>query len=150
MIDTHIAWAAGLFEGEGSACISSGQPRIAVSMTDEDVVRRFAEIVDCGNVRRYHYPATKRKPYWQWSAQSATDVLHVLGLLYPYLGLRRQERVMEIIERAAKIGAEAGFCKRGHDLTDPQHLYLHRKTGKRHCRTCRRDYQRRWTQRLAN
>jgi hypothetical protein len=40
-------------------------------------------------------------------------------------------------------------CKNGHDLNDPEHLYLHAKTGKRHCRTCRRKYQRGWLSRQS-
>lgn len=147
-----VAWAAGLFEGEGCATISTGgqrQPRVSVQMTDEDVVRRFHSIVACGNVRRYHYPP--RRLAWQWSVQGGADVLHVLGMLYPHLGARRQERAVEVIERAAKIGEEDGYCKRGHDLSDARHLYLHLKSGKRHCRTCRSENaKRRWALRLGN
>jgi hypothetical protein len=46
----EIAWAAGLFEGEGSIT-RFGRPgkfdlRVSLNMTDEDVVRRFDAIVD--------------------------------------------------------------------------------------------------------
>ncbi len=138
----NIAWAAGLFEGEGYCGIrgTQRQPAVTVQMTDEDVVRRFCASVGRGSVRRYHYPP--RKVTWQWSVQGASDVLHVLGLLWGHLGERRQERAYEVIERAARINEDRGYCKRGHDLSDPAHLYVHKKTGKRHCGTCRRDYQR--------
>lgn len=148
-----IAWSAGLFEGEGCATFSDGrrQPRASINMTDEDVVRKFHHIVGRGNVRRYDPYQPNRKAQWQWSVQSGADVLHVLGMLWPYLGERRREQATFVMERAAKIGEGAGFCKRGHDLSDPVHLYLHERTGKRHCRTCRRAYmRRRWRLRLGD
>jgi hypothetical protein len=50
----EIAWAAGLFEGEGSITRfgRSGKfdLRVSLNMTDEDVVRRFDAIVDRGKV----------------------------------------------------------------------------------------------------
>ena len=145
--DLDIAWAAGLYEGEGSAMILAApqcQPRVALNMTDEDVVRRFAAIFGRGNVRRYE-GKNGRLPQWQWSVQSGPDVVYVLALLWPHLGERRRERATEVMERALKIGEprhggghkSTGFCKRGHDLNDPEHAYYQLKTGKRMCRTCR-------------
>jgi hypothetical protein len=61
----EIAWAAGLFEGEG--CISYIRPwgrepdiQAALAMTDEDVVRRFDEIVDRGRVYGPYHPPFHR------------------------------------------------------------------------------------------
>lgn len=136
--DVEIAWAAGLFEGEGSCYVGHAgqrQPIVVLSMTDEDVVRRFARIIGRGNVQSYRRPPRKR--YWRWSVQSKDDVLAVLGVLWPLLGARRQEAATEVIERAAKMRDGAGYCKRGHDLSDPKNLYIHQKTGNRHCRPCR-------------
>lgn len=135
----EIAWAAGLFEGEGSCFIGSGQrqPRVSLQMTDEDAVRRFHAAIGRGNVRAYEPVGNQHKATWQWSVQSKDDVLFVLALLWPYLGDRRREAAAEVIERAAKMNDGRGFCKRGHDLSDPAHCYIHRKTGKRSCRTCR-------------
>jgi hypothetical protein len=139
-----VAWAAGLFEGEGSCFIGSGQrqPVAYLAMTDEDVVSKFHAIVGVGNVRSYQRPG-KYKRYWQWSAQSRDDVIHVLGMLWPHLGARRQERASEVMWHAMKIQPRNGprsRCKRGHDLTDADNIYFHVKTGKRHCRTCRTEY----------
>jgi hypothetical protein len=142
----NIAWAAGLFEGEGHAGVrrhdgrgTKAQPALQLTMTDEDVVRRFADVIGVGAV--YARPASgpNRKPTWGWSVQSASDVRYVVERLWPFLGIRRREQAMEALEAAAKIGESAGFCKRGHDLSQPEHLYVHRKTGKRHCRTCTRE-----------
>lgn len=146
-----IAWASGLFEGEGSCGLLGGQrqPVAQLSMTDEDVVERFARIVGRGAVHSYRSNQRtthggQRKQQWRWSVQSAEDVGHVLGLLWPFLGERRKEQAYYVMERCGSIGDERGFCKNGHDLSDSTHCYLHRKTGKRHCRTCRTAYQRGW------
>lgn len=150
--DPAVAWAAGLFEGEGSCSISrrNRQPRVELAMTDRDAVERFAEIVGCGNVRFYAGVGPRRKDTWRWSVQGADDVVRVIGMLWPLLGERRRERATEVLERAVKMNDGAGFCARGHDLSDPAHLYVHPKTGNRHCRTCRRAYRKGWTPRLAS
>ena len=48
-----IEWAAGLFEGEG--CMTwrdkeHKRPYLKLTMTDFDVVQKFAEIVNCGSL----------------------------------------------------------------------------------------------------
>jgi hypothetical protein len=84
----EIAWAAGLFEGEGA--ISHIERRgsldlqVALVMTDEDVVRRFDEIVDRGKVYGPYLPIShgdRRKPFWRWMAlgDPGHDVLDLLG-----------------------------------------------------------------------
>ena len=85
----EIAWAAGLFEGEGA--ISHIERRrgtlelqVALVMTDEDVVRRFDEIVDRGKVYGPYLPPShgdRRKPFWRWAAvgDPGHDVLDLLG-----------------------------------------------------------------------
>jgi len=134
---TTIAWAAGLFEGEGNCRIGTrGRPVVQLRMTDEDVVRRFADAVGCGNVKQY--PGYHgNQPTWAWYVTSKDNVLQVLGALWPYLGERRLEQATEVIERAVKIRDHVGYCRRkGHDLSLPEHRYLHAKTGKVSCRTC--------------
>lgn len=61
------AWAAGLFEGEGSAvCRPSSyrskgiQRRLQISMSDEDVLLRFRDVVGAGGVRPFETTNVKR------------------------------------------------------------------------------------------
>lgn len=95
-----IAWAAGLFEGEG--CITCLKPdggrnpyaRISLELgsTDLDVVERFASIVGVGNVvKRATKQRDHHKDLWRWSIGSKNGVLHVLDLLRPHLGSRRSK-----------------------------------------------------------
>lgn len=100
-VPTEIAWAAGLFEGEG--CIShfrraGGEDlQIALVMTDEDVVLRFHEIVNRGKVYGPYHPPShgdQRKQFWRWAAlgDAAHDVLDLLG---PWLMSRRALQACE-------------------------------------------------------
>ncbi len=134
-----LTWAAGLFEGEGSCFVAAGkaqrQPTVVLVMTDEDVVRKFAGIIGVGYVNSYKRPGQKR--YWRWAAQSRNDVLEALGLLWPYLGERRQEKATEVLERAAAIiprGTKQTHCKRGHHMVGGNVYVWGRK---RYCRSCR-------------
>lgn len=63
-------------------------------MTDEDVLRRFDEIVDRGKVYGPYLPPSsgdRRKPFWRWVAigDAGHDVLDLIG---PWLCLRRVEQ----------------------------------------------------------
>jgi hypothetical protein len=103
----NIAWAAGLFEGEGSISIDKRNdvPALHMSMTDKDVVERFAEIVGVGSIthRPYEPPL---KEQWAWQA-SGTNAVNVLNELLPWLGARRRARAEEVLARRAAVVAEA-------------------------------------------
>ena len=92
----EIAWAAGLFEGEGTITHVSRRRDtfdlvVGLKMTDEDIVRRFDEIVDRGKVYGPYLPPShgdRRKPFWYWVAfgDAGHDVLDLIGA---WLGTRR-------------------------------------------------------------
>ena len=95
------AWAAGLFEGEGSITwhTRNTKPgvRLTLKMTDEDTVRRFASIAGEGQV---YGPYTDKgrphqKPHWEWAAVRAS-ARRVAEWLIPLLGPRRRARWEEI------------------------------------------------------
>lgn len=106
MTDSEIAWAAGLFEGEGSISwfklknrADSIKVAVTISMTDEDVIYRFANIMGFGKVKGPYQPQpTSRKVRWVWEVQNFKDCLKAINLLYPYLGVRRQAKADEFIK----------------------------------------------------
>ena len=96
-----IAWLAGLLEGEG--CFKVGRParyptkaypRISVQMTDEDVVRRAADIMGARFNGPYERPG---KTVWMANLQTRAEVAGWLMTLYPLMGARRQERIRELL-----------------------------------------------------
>lgn len=93
--DPQIAWAAGLFEGEGcfTACRARRGPRqymrASLAMTDEDVVRDFAAAVGVGRVNGPYRTTENRKPQWRWDLHGYGACQAFVQALMPWLGDRR-------------------------------------------------------------
>jgi hypothetical protein len=100
----EIAWAAGLFEGEGSAVVcfqrlkrgssERGKPylQLTLSSTDLDVLQRLQRLVG-GRLNGPYQWGDKRKPIWRWQMTGQKEVDRVVCLLFPWLGARRQWQV---------------------------------------------------------
>lgn len=106
----RVAWAAGLFEGEGCFYVKNDsrpgrkpRPVAALKMTDEDVVKLFLATVRYGTVSGPHKSLSRdgrtHKPVWTWRC-TGDDVLAVYDLLLPWLGERRRHRGMEVLREA--------------------------------------------------
>jgi hypothetical protein len=142
----EIAWAAGLFEGEGSISISTASRfgHLRIVGTDEDTVRKFSEIVKCGavygpyTVKQRRLDGAHKKPFWSWQTGHRDHVRAVLSAMYPWLSERRRQRADEVfavpLSSLLSNGSKT-HCKNGHEFTD-ENTYLAR-SGARHCRTCR-------------
>lgn len=95
MTEVELAWLAGLLEGEGSFLkgppSSTNRPRIAVEMTDEDVIRRAAQLVGVGYVG-----SSKRDPKWKPTFRITVrgrSSVSLMKLLRPLMGARRQQQI---------------------------------------------------------
>jgi hypothetical protein len=103
----EIAWAAGLFEGEGCIARLPDRPhqiRLQLGSSDRDVVERFAAVVGCGSISyRQSLPrlSDTPKPMWIWVAV-AVKAAALLEEIFPYLGERRSERARELLEFRAE------------------------------------------------
>jgi hypothetical protein len=159
----EVAWAAGLFEGEGSfhthrhrSANEHVYARATLAMTDEDVVRRFHRIVGVGKVLCRAECRPGRKPIWRWAAQSRQAYAHVVALFEPFLGERRKEQLALVAAQLTphtyhhKTGLRT-HCMAGHLLT-PDNIAF--RGGDRMCRTClrtrRRDERRRAAKRRGS
>ena len=92
-----IAWFAGILEGEGHFHWHSS-PCIALKMTDQDVVKRGARL--CG------YPVTSYQPKGKLTYKRVYSFqisgLRAIGWmmsLYSFMGMRRQARIRELLQR---------------------------------------------------
>lgn len=99
-----LAWAAGLFEGEGYLIKSGpGTFTVGLTSTDYDVLLRFQVVMQCGKIRDKK-PSTNRfgkKPQFTWLCAGA-NAEHVYLSLRPWLCSRRQARGDELMaEREA-------------------------------------------------
>lgn len=105
--ETDIAWAAGLFEGEG--CIHLNSQRylwVSLASTDQDVLERFCRIVGVGSARPKKKARPHHKPSWQWQVTGGKGV-HVLRMLLPELGERRGAAAKDALAR----GAYRAYCE---------------------------------------
>lgn len=159
------AWAAGLFEGEGSFLFvrqskpnKSGVRRaylgMKLTMTDEDVVRKFHSIVQIGRVNGpYKNPGAKDhwKPHWRWDVNGRRALEIALNPLFTaHLGERRLARLNEILrdvisQEPLHKDPDALLCNKGHPFTKENTRITTNKKGHRirQCIACRRESGRR-------
>lgn len=146
-----VAWAAGLFEGEGcwNAYVrDSGkiQMQARVGMTDRDVVERFAEIVGCGSVNVGKPGTGSIKPVYTWCVYEAEKVREVIALFLPFMGERRRAKALSVLDAGADVrshNAKKTHCPQGHplegdNLIEEPIVRAGRQYTARRCRTCRR------------
>ena len=154
-----LAWAAGLFEGEGcfSTSLVTRPPRpekgeknsrrqrstqARLAMTDEDTVRRFSEVIgfgSIGNAGRSPSCPSHWKPQWTWQCNSHEKVQALVAMLWFGLGARRRARAAEILRLARQTRGRSEHrthCPRGHAYTSAN-TYVDPR-GRRVCRTCDR------------
>jgi hypothetical protein len=98
-----LEWAAGLFEGEGCITTNGSRtyrcPRLALTMSDEDVVRRFAEVVGLPYYIPHKSNTPNRKPCWTWRTAKRVEVIRILSALLPYFGNRRAYKALTILDQ---------------------------------------------------
>lgn len=136
----NLAWAAGLFEGEG--CIRDYQ--LVINMTDADVLKKFHFIVGFGSflgpINR-NVPAYW-KPMYRWTGSGAGRVYPFLAAIWQFLGDRRRTRAEESIKKCLikrfNRGSGSSHCINGH-LMDEMNMRI--SSGKRYCRTCAKAHQ---------
>jgi len=128
MVACDIAWAAGIFEGEGTiirAKTNKGASpwHASVSSTDKCVIDKLYAIFGMGKVygpygyvngksrRREHH-----KEYWRWVVHTKETVTAVFMLIYPYLSDRRHGKFKLAIEEMKTLKSRQ---PRGKMITRP-------------------------------
>jgi hypothetical protein len=94
----ELAWAAGLFDGEGSftsLCSKTASktpyPRATMAQKDPEVLLKLQTIVGCGAIYRYKL--------YMWATNSIADAMAVYNLLYPWLSTLKREQGRCMINR---------------------------------------------------
>jgi hypothetical protein len=95
--EPEVAWVAGILEGEGCWTRTANRSpwRIAVRMTDEDVIRRLPALTGVGAVTE---EVSKRghKTAWTWSVAVRLHREWLTLQVWPWLGTRRRARIREL------------------------------------------------------
>jgi hypothetical protein len=100
----ELQWLAGIFEGEGTVCFvptltnsAHGRWDAQMSMTDEDIVRRFHSLIGIGSVIVKPPQRNGWQRQWRWKISAQEDVLNFCALLQPYMGERRAAKMAECV-----------------------------------------------------
>lgn len=170
----ELAWAAGVFEGDGCIGLSQGKYAfVSLAMSDEDSVRRFHRAVGIGSVGTPYLPLHANKYMWTWTAGTFERAQAVIALLWYGLGERRRARCVEVLDTARSYGIHrppapkrpapaAGTadkrtqpkprdplrCRNGHIRTEKNTIL--RPDGRRECRICNQKTTRESYRRLNN
>lgn len=107
MTETELAWLAGILEGEGSFILSTSRwggrkyryARIALSMTDRDVVERARLIsgADCKLFEPAVKKANRKQQYRLWI--DGKNAVRLMNLLRPLMGARRRAQIDEVLSQ---------------------------------------------------
>lgn len=92
MFDSHkLAWAAGLFDGEGSIqllgnakCFNSLQIIVSITMTDENTIKTFGKIFGGGSIDFVPARKINHKNAWKFSIRGQYAI-GLITLIFPYL-----------------------------------------------------------------
>jgi hypothetical protein len=120
----ELAWAAGLFEGEGCFSLLQGNKAstAGINMIDRDVIERFCRIVGFGRVYAKPPREAHHKMQWQWKVASFEYFQATVALLWPWLGKRRKRRALEILRAKRRYFAKGrgrGRARRDSNLPRP-------------------------------
>lgn len=145
--EADIAWAAGLFEGEGCIVVYKAPKlggMLTINMTDLDVLQKFHGIVGSGTLRGpYRAQKVQHKPHYTWTVARWAHVEQIVHDFYPYLGQRRRAKADALyaqpVVRTSSRQPQV-MCKRGHPLEGDGADVLVRWTPdgsrNRQCRRC--------------
>jgi len=97
----ELAWAAGLFEANGSATRQKRRPvRLQLKMTARESVLRFRDAVDLGTVygpyEHIYKDGHARRPYYLWLADG-DQAEEVAAALQPHLSQHVIEKIRAAI-----------------------------------------------------
>jgi hypothetical protein len=114
--EREVAWAAGLFEGEGTMTLNgvSRSPRVKLSMVDRDIVQRFHRIVGVGQTCEWN--DGKNQPQLCWYSGAKNSVRIVIEMFLPYFGVRRKQRAAQVLARAMDTPFEGWDAPRDGEL----------------------------------
>ncbi len=163
-----LAWAGGLYDGEGCASLSRHRthdghfsPEVAVTQSGDacpQVLERLRDIVGCGRIYGPYAQEGATLPVFRWKAAALSDVEHSLYVLAPWIGLVKREqarRVSRVLVEQGRLprgnpawGNRKTHCVKGHEYATARlRPYVSRGKGippreNHHCLFCLREYAR--------
>jgi len=126
---TERAWAAGFFDGEGTAGVGGGrrkktayrQPSMEIPQSSArgvpDSLVRFQLAVGAGSITGPHPPRNPwaRLPSYRWALSGHRKVEMVAGILWPWLGSVKRSQIewtLSVVHAGLVRGAHRGVADR--------------------------------------
>jgi len=107
MTQSDIAWAAGLYEGEGWLTKRTDRTtwQLGIKSTDFDVLQKFHNIFNAGSIRLCQEPSLKAhwKPIWQYLVCNKAGMHKILTAILPHLGSRRAYKALNFLDYFDKV-----------------------------------------------
>lgn len=109
---TDVAWAAGLFEGEGTCGSYYGtyvskagkrysrktpQAQLAIGMTDLEPLEKFRDTFGFGAIHGPYEVRGGTKPAYKYYVNKREHVQAILAAIYPWLSPRRRAQVAQTL-----------------------------------------------------
>lgn len=143
--EKDICWMAGLFEGEGTVSIvdskRNGQPyaRVALGMTDLDVIEKLYKISGIGGVEHRKIRPNRTKRMYYWRLNKREEIKLFLSSIKPYMGERRSLRIQEALDliKEQQTPKTCLWCK---ELFSPQSKNNQKYCTVKCCKTANRPY----------
>jgi hypothetical protein len=129
----EIAWAAGLFEGEGSIVPSGKSIRLTLQMQDMMPVKRLHSIFPEANYREYIPPGGKRQYVWDLCGWEKVE--RVMQDLLPWLCVRRKNRWAELLRQRPPSKMYPPDCGETQPCSTAG-AQRHYNRGEKPCRAC--------------
>jgi len=112
----ELAWAAGLFDGEGSIVLVKRanhrqHAEMSMGLTDRDLIQRFQNVMGgCMNGPHTHVAGLAM---WSWNLHTFEKVQAAIVMLWPWLGERRRTRATEVLSQVSQpLTSEEDFARR--------------------------------------
>lgn len=97
--ESEIAWMSGFFDGEGCIWYQGEYVRLMIASSDKDLIYRWKELSQCGNIRVKKTKNVRHKDSYQWFTSKQEDVKRLLLLMVPWFGERRTKKTLESLEK---------------------------------------------------
>jgi len=138
----RLAWAAGLFDGEGwTGYLTFARKRgtayklgMSVRQSDRhevpEVLQRFKTIAGAGTIDG-PYRSKGRMPSYMWRESNRERIQRVAARLYPFLGPVKRAQARSAITlvtstpRLSSAPPRLTHCHRGHPFPKERRIYLH-------------------------
>lgn len=114
-----IAWAAGLYEGEGNITLQRGKYiYLSVKSTDIDVLDKFRDVVNTGNIYGPYTNHTNKngkdnKPPYEFKMSNWNKVKLLTDQFLPYLSRRRREDIIKMMDHRPEAIREYNVSMKG-------------------------------------